>query len=112
MLQRAPGLWEPAEREFDLISELQNFSGKVKIEIQPEGPIAHKMKGDRTLVEDERKHNAFQGPWVLGCWSSRGPRTPGKALLSHWEPQGDVMRFQVGGGARRGDHMTIAFVLL
>lgn len=61
-------MWEPAEREFDLIGELQNFSGKVKIEIQPEGPMAHKTKeGDRTLMEDEHKPSAFQGPRVSGC---------------------------------------------
>lgn len=48
------------QREFDLICELLNFPGEVKIEIQPEGPIAHKIKeADRTLVEDKRKHSTF-----------------------------------------------------
>lgn len=36
--------WEPAEGEFDFMSELQNFSGKIKVEIQPGGPIANKIK--------------------------------------------------------------------
>lgn len=44
VLQRAPGWWEPAEGEFDFMSELQNFSGKIKVEIQPGGPIANKIR--------------------------------------------------------------------
>lgn len=44
VLQRTPGWWEPAEGEFDLMSELQNFSGKIKVEIQPGGPIANKIR--------------------------------------------------------------------
>lgn len=77
----------------DFIRELLNFPGKVKVEIQPEGPIAHKIKkGDRTLVEDEHKHSTFQGQWGY----SRNPRTPEKALL------GTIRRSDVIPGGRTG----------
>lgn len=65
MLQRAPGWWESAKRDSDLISELQS---------QPEGSVAHKIKeGHRTLVEDEHMHSAFQGPWVMGVGAAGTP---------------------------------------
>lgn len=84
----------------DLIRELLNFPGKVRIEIQPEGPIAHKIKeGNRTLVEDEHKHSTFQGQWGY----SRNPRTPEKALLCAGNNREKWCDSRERNGARGGD---------
>lgn len=103
-------MWEPAEREFDLISELQNFSGKVKIEIQPEGPIAHKIKeGDRTLVEDEQKAQCFSESLGFGMLEQQGPQDPRKGsvlMLGTTGRRDEIPGVEAGGGGTEEEEIT------